>query len=200
MDYKSVLGIISVIIATIGYIPYIRDVLRHKTHPHAYTWLTWSILAIISFGVQVTHDAGAGSWAWLLCIFATLLIFVLSFFYGEKDIKKIDTLGLLGAMTALVMWIVVDQPFASVVLISIVEVSGGFFPTFRKSYMSPEKETISIYLMSALYMFIAVLALDDYSLINIFYPAVCITMSISLACFLKIRRVQLGTTRDTIVD
>lgn len=194
MDYKNVLGTIAVLIAIAGYVPYIRDILRHKTHPHAYTWLTWSILSVINFGIQVTNNAGAGAWAWFICAVATMSIFVLSLFYGKRDIKRVDTYGLMGATVAFILWVAIDRPLASVFLISIVEVFGGFFPTFRKSYLHPEKETISIYVLSAIYMSLAVMAQDEISLVNTFYPAVCIVMSSSMACFLKVRRIQMRTS------
>ena len=36
-EYKALLGIIAVILAFAGYIPYFRDLFLGKTKPHAYT-------------------------------------------------------------------------------------------------------------------------------------------------------------------
>lgn len=58
MDTSLVLGIIGSICAFISYIVYIRDILHRHTRPHAFSWLPWSILAILTAIIQLQHNAG----------------------------------------------------------------------------------------------------------------------------------------------
>lgn len=146
---KQTLGIIALLLALVAYVPYIRDILKHKTKPHAFSWLTWSVLASIAFSVQILHDGGPGSWMMGFTACATLLIFLLSLHYGEKNILFVDWVSLGFAGIALLLWVLTDQPLLSVILISCIDAIGGFFPTFRKSISKPHEETAVIYLIYA---------------------------------------------------
>ena len=53
LEYKTILGIIAVIIALAGYVPYFRDIFRGKTKPHAFSWLVWASLTGIAFFGQI---------------------------------------------------------------------------------------------------------------------------------------------------
>tara|TARA_B100000745_G_C20058043_1_gene360921 strand:+ start:395 stop:511 length:117 start_codon:yes stop_codon:yes gene_type:complete len=37
LEIKEIIGVITVILGVVGYIPYLRDVLKGKTKPHVYT-------------------------------------------------------------------------------------------------------------------------------------------------------------------
>ncbi len=46
---KEILTILSIALIFVGYIPYIRDIFRGKTHPHVFSWIVWSILNFCLF-------------------------------------------------------------------------------------------------------------------------------------------------------
>src|SRR6185369_15973247 len=117
MDTKVLLGVCSLVVASIGYVPYIRDILARKTRPHAYSWLVWAALAVVGFGIQVQGKGGPGAWLLGLTVVATVLIFVLSLRYGHKDIQIADKISLFVAAIAFVFWVVTNQPLTAAVLI-----------------------------------------------------------------------------------
>jgi hypothetical protein len=188
MDMKTLFGFASLLVAALGYIPYISDVLRGKTKPHAYSWLVWSVLAVVGFGIQVQGDGGAGTWLLGLTALVTLFVFILSFKFGHTDIRPIDTYSLIAAGVIFVFWLVVKQPLVTVALITVIEAVGGFFPTFRKSYKNPYEETALLYGIYAVSIAFSLLALKTYSSTNVLYPACVFFMDISLVAFLLIRR------------
>ncbi|HTE57624.1 MAG TPA: hypothetical protein VK694_02685 [Verrucomicrobiae bacterium] len=188
MDLKVVLGVCSLVVASVGYVPYINNVLRKRTKPHAYSWLVWAVLGLVGFGIQVQGKGGPGSWLLGLTVAATLFIFILSLLYGHKDIQIVDKVSLLFAGIAFVFWIATDQPLIAAVLITLVEAVGGFFPTFRKSYSNPYEETAFAYFTYATSICFSLLALEVYSLTNILYPGVVFFMNVSLFAFLLVRR------------
>ena len=49
INYKEILTILSIALIFVGYIPYIRDIFRGKTHPHVFSWIVWSILNFCLF-------------------------------------------------------------------------------------------------------------------------------------------------------
>ena len=52
---KEAFAIVAGILALIGNIPYLRDILQKKVTPHAYTWLLWTIVSGIIFFGQVAY-------------------------------------------------------------------------------------------------------------------------------------------------
>lgn len=187
---QEILGTASLLTATIGFAPYIADILNHKTKPHAFSWLVWAVLAGIAFGVQVTHEGGPGAWLMALTVIATLTIFLLSFRYGEKNILFVDWISLLLAGIALLLWLITDNPLMSVILISFIDVVGGFFPTMRKSLTNPYQETTVMYALFGCSLILSLMALSSRSLENIIYPASLVVANCGMVALLLIRRMQ----------
>jgi hypothetical protein len=188
---KTLLGTVSVAVNFVGYIPYFRDVLQKKTKPHIFTWLVWCVLAGIAFAVQLTNNAGPGSWVMGFTTFATLTILLLALRGGEKGIVLADWISLAVAGIALLLWFFTKDPLLAIILITGADVAGGFFPTFRKSYYRPREETVSLYAWYALSWTLSLLALERFDFVNAFAPAVFIVLNGGLVVFLTVRRVQL---------
>ena len=103
-DYKTIVGVIAVLISIFGYVPYFRDIISGKTKPHAFSWLVWGVLNAIAFAGQIHGKGGDGTWAGGLTALALFAIFVLSLIKGEKRIKLFDWLCLAGAAVSLLLW------------------------------------------------------------------------------------------------
>ena len=71
---RDLLAAIAVLFTFTGYIPYIRDTIKHKTTPHVYTWFVWGIVTSIAFGLQITHKAGPGAYVTLAAAIITFII------------------------------------------------------------------------------------------------------------------------------
>ncbi len=188
MDYKQILGFASLGVALCGYTPYIINVLRGKTKPHAFTWLVWEVLAVVGFGIQLRGDGGPGTWLLGLTTLATLTIFLLSLKYGHKDFHVTDKISLALAGATFVFWLLADQPLLAAILISLIEAIGGFYPTFRKSYKLPHEETIASYVGYTVSTAIAITALDNRSLELILYPVAVMALNIAFVIFILVRR------------
>ena len=187
MEYKVVLGTIAIVIAIIGYIPYFKDIYIGKTKPHAYSWLIWTILTGIAFVGQTTDKAGAGAWVTGVTSLACLTIFCLALKRGEKNVTTSDKLSLCGAGIALLLWYVTSSPLWSIILVTIITVL-GYYPTMRKSYRKPYEETMATYIMHVIKFVIGIIALQNYTIITISYPAALILMNVSFVGFLINRR------------
>lgn len=191
MDPKTLFGVLSVVVNFIGYIPYFRDTLKGQTTPHIFTWLVWFVLATIGFSVQASNGAGAGSWVMGFTALATLTIFLSALKNGRKNIAQADWVSLALAGLALCLWFFTKNPLLAIILTTTVDVVGGFFPTFRKSYMKPREETVSLYVMYALAWMFSLLALEKFDLTNAFAPVIFIAVNVTLVAFLLVRRGQL---------
>jgi len=167
---KVLLGGSATVLALVGYVPYFRDIFRGKTKPHAFSWLIWGVLTAIGYAGQVSDGAGAGAWVTGLTAAVCFFIFALAVFRGEKNITRGDWLCLIFSLSAIPLWIFTNSPFWSVILITVIDIV-GFLPTFRKSYFKPHEETAVTYTLSSVKFGLSILALQNYSVITVLYPA-----------------------------
>lgn len=186
-DLKIIIGVITVVLGVVGYIPYLRNVLRGTTKPHVYTWFVWGSMTLIIFALQISDNAGPGAWVTLVTAILSLTIFALGMRQGDKDITKSDTLSFVAAIFALGLWLFAEQPVATTVLLVTVGML-GFIPTIRKSWNKPYTETISTYVINSFRQGLSFFALTNYSILTWLFP---ITWSIAnglFVLFLIIRR------------
>jgi hypothetical protein len=191
MDYKSILGVLAVIIGLVGYVPYLRNIFNGKTKPHAFSWLVWGILTGIAFVAQVHSKGGAGAWVTGFTAGVCIFIFMLALWKGAKDFPLVDWLALAGAGVASLLWLVTNGPLAAVILVTIIDAL-GFIPTFRKSYIRPNEETTFTYSLSGLKFVVGIIALQHYSAVNIIYPASLVITNGIFVLMVLSRRAQLA--------
>lgn len=188
---KEAIGIIAVLLTFVGYVPYIRDTVTGKTKPHIYTWFIWGFISAIAFALQATDHAGPGGYVTLAAAIACLAIFVLGFKYGEKEITTSDTVFLIAALVAMAIWLFAEQPLASVILLCAIDAL-GFVPTIRKSWNKPYEETLVSYLLNTFRFGLALIALEQYSLISSLYPLTWIVANGAFSVLLIVRRKKVG--------
>ena len=179
MAFKELFAALSILTGFAGYVPYLREVAARTTKPHLFSWIIWGVLNGTAFGVQITEGGGLGSvttgFAALLC----LIIVLASARHGTTDIRRIDWLFLSGALLALGLWLVVDNPLLAVIVLAIVDAL-GFGPSIIKAWSKPHEETaITFLIQTAAYGF-GLLALRTYSPETMLFP---IVLAIVNGCF-----------------
>lgn len=193
MDYKLILGITSSILAILLFIPYLQDIFKGKTQPHIYTWLIWTILQAIGVVASLRGGAGYGSWALAVGAVFCGIIFLLSFKYGTKNIQKIDTVCLCLALVACVIYLLVNDPLYSVLIVTATDAI-GYYPTMRKAYQEPYSETISTYGLSAFVNLLSIFALSSYNLTTVTYIGSLVLSNSILVTITLYSRSRLQTT------
>ncbi|MBI4407045.1 MAG: hypothetical protein HY565_00915 [Candidatus Kerfeldbacteria bacterium] len=186
-DYKEIFGYASIVVAAVGYIPYIKDILAHKTKPHAFSWFIWFSTESIAFAVQVVAQGGSGSWVHLVQLILCLLVFALALRYGHPDITRSDWIALSLGLLAILLWLFTKQPLSAVVCLIVIDIM-AFAPTFRKSYQFPRQETAVLYTTSAASYALALFALEQYQIVNWLYQAVLVGLNIAFISWLFILR------------
>lgn len=178
---------IVVVLTLFAYVPYIIDIFKNKTKPHSFTWFTVSIIAFIAFALQVKGGAGIGAWPMFIVGLICAVVFFLSLWRGSKDIKTPDVVLFIFSLIAIFLWLVVEQPVLSVILISIAEIF-AFGPTVRKSWNAPYSETLALYQISAVRHGLAILAVVQINLLTALYPAVWALTNVAITIILIMRR------------
>jgi len=168
LNIKITVGIISAIIGSLAFIPYLRDTFSLKTKPHAYTWLIFTITQ----GTAVTGILyGQGGWGGLNLIIGTLLVFSVFLFslkYGTKNITKSDTIILILSILAILVWWQLHQPAYAVLMVTFIDFL-GYLPSFRKSFREPWSETLISWAAFAASDIFALMALKEYNILTVTY-------------------------------
>lgn len=187
---KEIIGGVAVVLTFLAYIPYYRDILKGRTHPHIYSWFLWSVLTILLVALQIKGGAGAAAWvtasAGLLCIGVVLL----SLKRGTRDITTSDKVVAILSLLAIGFWLIAHQPLVSVVLVIIADML-AFIPTIRKSYHEPYSETLSLYVTNALRFCLALLAVEHYTFLSSAWIVAWVIGNTGLSVMLAVRRKQL---------
>lgn len=184
---KIVFALLSSLFAIWAFIPYLRDMFRGKTQPHGFTFLIWGITQGTSTAILL-H--GGGSWGALGSMFTvslSIVVFVLSFWYGTKNIKPIDWLVLGIALGAILIWWGLSSPVAAVLLLAGIDLI-GYIPTYRKTYEEPWTETLQVWIISSFAVFLAILALGEYNMLTMTYLLTILVANVILVAIILQRR------------
>src|SRR5262249_41515622 len=127
---KEFLSSVAVILTFTAYIPYYRDILRGKTHPHIYSWSLWGLLTILLVALQIKGGAGPAIWVTIAAGLLCCGVVILSIKNGKKDITKSDTVVAVLSLVAIVFWLIAHQPIISNILVIIADLL-AFIPTVR---------------------------------------------------------------------
>ncbi|MDE2025817.1 MAG: hypothetical protein KGJ07_04950 [Patescibacteria group bacterium] len=191
-ELKNIAGIAATMLVFLGYIPYLRDIIKGKTKPHIYSWLVGGFVGFIIFALQVSGGAGTGSLVTLAAGSMCLFVIVLGIIHKSTvEILWIDTVFFLLAFLALGLWLVAKQPVISAILSTVIEVL-GFVPTVRKSWNKPFTETLQSYYLNTFRFGFAIFALQTYSIVTIIYPVTWVLFNGFFAVMLVIRRKQVS--------
>src|SRR3989338_276087 len=183
---KEAFAIVAGILALIGNIPYLRDILQKKVTPHAYTWLLWTIVSGIIFFGQVAKGAGLGALPTAVSETFTLIIFLFSLKYGFKHITKTDTIFLIIALLGIIPWILTKDPTASVIIVVSIDLI-AFIPTLRKTWKYPRTETPLLYRSEERRHFLALFSLQAYNVATTLHSFAMILTNLLMTIFIIFR-------------
>ncbi len=188
---KELYGYVAVILTVAAYIPYYRDILRGKTHPHVYSWSLWAVLTAILAGLQL--QGGAGTAAWVTVVVGILCVGVvgLSLRKGKRDITTTDSVVASLALVAIVFWLLADKPLVSMVLAITADML-AFIPTVRKTYHKPYSETLSMYATNVIRFMLAFAAIETYTFLSAAWIITWVTANALFSAMLIVRRAQVG--------
>lgn len=174
MFTKVFIALIASLLAIIGNVPYVYDIVRKRVHPHPYTWFVWSIVSCIIFFGQLAKGAGVGAVPTATSEIFTIIIFIFSLRYGFKKINHIDTVFLVISLLGIIPWILTKDPTISVIIAVGIDIT-AFVPTIRKTRIHPNSETPTLYSMNVLRHILMLLSLKSYNIATTLHSIAMIT-------------------------
>lgn len=179
--YKELLSVVAIALTLLAFLPYIRSILKGKIKLHMFSWVIWGSTTFIVFLAQLEDDGGAGAWpigvSGIITIYIALLAYVKR---SDITITKIDWVFFIVAMASLPFWYFTSNPLWAVLILTTVDIF-GFGPTVRKAYIEPFEEQLTFFALFTVRNIIAIMALENYSLTTVLFPA-----AIALSCLLLI--------------
>jgi len=181
---KEALVVVASLLALVGNIPYLKNVITKKIKPHPYTWGVWSIVSCVVFFGQVAKGAGIGAIPTAVSEIFTIIIFLFSLKYGFKNPPKIDKYFLILALFGLIPWILTKDPTISIIIVVSIDLI-AFIPTLRKTYCHPKSETPLLYGTNALRHSLALGALGSYNIATMLHSITMIIVNSIMVIFIK---------------
>lgn len=173
---QLILGIAASVLNLLGYIPYIRDILRGIVKPQRVTWGIWSILTTIAAVNQILNDGGHSSWFFVSTAALVMLTFALSLKYGMGGASHLDRVCLALAIVLLVYWLTVQDTRLSTLIAVIIDVIGAI-PTLIKTYRHPETETYPQWVLAGIGGLLTMFAVTRLDWALLIYPAYIFIMN-----------------------
>lgn len=164
-----VAGIAGATINIIGFVPYIRDIFRHKTEPERAMWWIYTALFLLLFAAQL--NAGAH---WLLLvtgvyILNSAVIAILSLRYGYGSLHKRDAISLIIAAIGLLLWLLTKQPLLAILVVILVDIA-GFWLTLLKVWHAPRSETLVSWQLAFVAAVISIFSIKTLKFDLVIYP------------------------------
>lgn len=187
-DIKTIIAIIASILAVIGNLSYLRDILAEKVKPHPYTWFVWSIVSMTTFLGGLAKGAGIGALPTGIAEGFTIIIFIFSLKYLFRGtaghIRKIDNYFLAVALVGLIPWAITHDPTISVVIMVLIDIV-AFVPTLKKTWSSPGTENPLLYEMNVTRHILTLFSLQMYNVATVFHSIAMICVNTIMVSFIK---------------
>lgn len=188
MIYKEVLSAVAITLTFIAFFPYIRLIVKGQVKPHVFSWVIWGTTTFVVFLAQLEGNGGVGAWpigvSGIITIFIAFLAFIKR---SDITINRTDWVFFTLAMSSLPFWYYTSDPIWAVIILTVVDVF-GFGPTVRKAYVTPYSESLLFFVLFSTRNFIVIMALENYSVTTVLFPAVIAIACILLMAIIAYRR------------
>lgn len=169
-SFATFLGVSAAVINSVGFFPYLFDVLKRKTKPERASWWIWTALGVI--GLIASFSAGF-TWGLIFVTAQTIsvsAIAILSIWYGYGRLHRRDYISLFFAAVGIVLWQLTSQPIVALLIVVAIEAT-GLWLTLDKTWKNPYTETKIAWILSAISGGLALVSIQSTELTKIVYPA-----------------------------
>lgn len=191
VNIKLIFSGMAIVLALVGFVPYIALIIRGKIKPHVFSWVIWGITTTVIFFAQLEAEGGVGAWPMGLSGLVTIVIAILAYWKrGDSTITRADWGFLVAAIASLPLWYFTNDPLWTVVILTTIDMI-GFGPTFRKAYHRPFEDSRLFFIIMILRNACSVVALEAYSVTTVLFPFCLAVGFLILLIILQYRRLVL---------
>jgi hypothetical protein len=170
INYKIIFGGIGALLGLAGYIYYYINIfLNEGNKPCVFTWVPLSI--IVSFGLYAQFQTGAMWGAAVTGVTALncIIVAIISLFFKRTQPEWSDWVCFIGAIIAIIWWRISNGFVMPVIIVSLADAI-AFFPTWKRGYRDPFKETMWMWFLNCSKFVFGIAALGTYSITTLLFP------------------------------
>jgi len=187
VEYRTVLIIISGVLAAMSSLPYLIGVLNHRTRPRIATWITWSIIkVIVCTAAFVDHQYVTGGLL-LISLMGTLSVAIFGWEFGNRRISHVDAICLVGVVIGIILWAIFNSPAMGVLAVIVIDIIGGI-PTIIHSWHSPRHEAWGTFFISLIAAVSILMTVVDWQITAFAFPLYLAFMNTILMSVILLRR------------
>jgi len=190
LTFKDTMGALSVAIALFSYGLYVWKTFRAHARPHPLSWLIFGVLSGTGFLIQLDQSAGAGSWVMGVTAAVCFMLCLIGLWQGERTFPWYEWAFLAAAAVVFAFYLWSQQPTASAILASIVNVL-GFGPTLTKAWSRPRSDSASTFMLNGLKFVPSLFAMDSVTIATCVLPASLVVTNLAVALIISARRARL---------
>lgn len=170
INYKLIWMILGLVITAVSLGYYLLDTYQGNSIPHVYTWLIWSITQGTATWAARKGDGGMETWSLGIGTVLVVTVFIFSIiFVGASVITTTDTVMLVMAIIAIVIWWRFDQAgFPALVLVTCIDI-WGYLPSYEKVWYNPSSESLLSWIGITLSGVFALAAAKSYNKMTVTY-------------------------------
>lgn len=179
---NEIIGLTSGVVGLIGYVPYVRDILKHQTKPERTSWLIWTLEYTVLCAAQLAKGAGPAIWLAGLQLAGVIVVYCLSLKFGVGRIDRRNKILLACTCGALGAWFITSNAAAAICILIAVEGSGVALTTL-KVYRQPDSETLTMWLLLSIAGAVGIFAIPTGSDFALYiYPVFLTCVGLVVTC------------------
>ncbi len=180
-------GILAGVFNSLGFIPYIRDILKGNTKPQRATYWIWFTVSVVAFFGQW---AGGARWTlvWSFTALAgTGTVAVLSLKYGYKSFHRLDGLAILATIIGVALSLIFRSPLLAVVTAVLIDAIAASL-LLHKTWLAPHTEHIWAWTISLTAATCGVLAVGHWQPAVYLAPLLNLAVNLLMVTFIIYRK------------
>lgn len=164
---SNTLSVLAGIIFVVGFVPYLRAVLKHETRPSKASWIVWWTIDAVTLAGMLAKNTVNGQIIGALA--GASIVVVLALKYGKPGWTWLDKASLGGCALGIVLWkLFNDADFG--IAVSMVVVFLGSFPTFASVWKNPANEDKTAWVIFFASGVCAVIAIPAWTIADALQP------------------------------
>jgi hypothetical protein len=179
------------LISFCGVLPYVRDVLKGKTHPNLVSWATWCLLNLINTTAAISTGATQTALLSGASALATGWITLLSLRRGVKRYTTFDVVCQVLAIGGIIAWRLTGQPEIAVLIAVSVDLVAAL-PTWRHAWVAPFAETWQGFAIADGAAIMTLFTITNYSIVSLAFPMLVLTNCTVMVTVINARRARIS--------
>ena len=182
---KEFLSTLSGVIFLVGFLPYIKAILKGETKPSKMSWLIWASLDVIALLAMYVQNSVNGQI--LGAVGGAFVVLVLAMKYGKPGWTKLDMFCLAGAVLGIMLWQTTSNPDFGI-LVSASTAFVGSIPTFVNAWKNPYQEDFMAWTIFWISCLLAMFAIPRYTIADAAQPIAFTAVETTMMIILVWRR------------